>query len=200
MKKQMYISGKMIGSIVFEIIGIVILIFGIRSTKNFDNAAYVSSPADLAGRQFVKVLITDYMVKPHSEVNHEYSDGVCGTYVNLFGKEYSIYNVLLDSGDYLRVQIADPDKNIALGAYNKGSGDGVEVVARVLDLKEINYLWYNGVQGFDQNTLIKDKTIRESGRSLYKNSIYVGVYLAAVALYGIISEALLARSFKRREE
>ncbi len=200
MKKQMYISGKMIGSVIFEILGIVILIFGLRSTKNYDNAAFVSSPADLEGRQFVKVLITDYMVKPRSEVNKEFFDGICGSYVNLLGKEYSIYNVLLDSGDYLRVQISDPDKNVALAAYNKGSGDGIEVVARVLDLKEINYLWYNGVQGFDANTLVKDKTVRESGRNLYKNSIYIGVYLAAVALYGIISEALLAKSFRRREE
>ncbi|MBO4375433.1 MAG: hypothetical protein J5829_10040 [Lachnospiraceae bacterium] len=200
MKKQLYISGKMIGSIIFEVIGIVVLIFGIRSTKNFDNAAYVTSRADLNGRQFVRVIINEYMVKPKSEVNQEFSEGICVKYTSLFGTEYSTYNVKLDSGDYLRVQISDPDKNIALANYVKGAGDGVEVVARVMDLKEINYLWYNGVKDFDPNTLIADKTVRECGRGLYKNCIYIGVYLAAVALYGIISEALLARSFKRKEE
>ncbi len=200
MKKQVYISGKLIGSVFFEILGIAILIFGIISTKNYDNAAYVASPTDLVGKQFVKVSITEYLVQPKSEANQEFLEGVCQTYVGLFGTEYSTYNAKLDSGDYLRVQVKDVNKNIALGAYVKGAGDGVDVVARVMDAKNVNYLWYNGVKDFDQNTLIKDKTVREAGRDLYKNSIYIGVYLAAVALYGIISEALLARSFKKREE
>ena len=66
--------------------------------------------------------------------------------------------------------------------------------------KDINTLWYNGVKDFDKDTLILDKTVRETGRDLYKNSIYVGVYLAAVALYGIVSEILFARSFRKRED
>ncbi len=200
MKRQVYISGKMIGSVVFEILGIVILIFGLISTKNYDNAEYVSSPADLVGKQFVKVSITEYMVRPRSEVNQEFMDGICQTYVGLFGKEYSTYNAKLESGDYLRVQVNDVNRNIALGAYTKGVGDGVDIVARVMDAKDVNMLWYNGVKGFDQGSLIMDKTVRESTRDLYKNSIYVGVYLAAVALYGIVSEILLARSFRKREE
>ena len=92
MKKQLYISGKMIGSIIFEVIGIVVLIFGIRSTKNFDNAAYVTSRADLNGRQFVRVIINEYMVKPKSEVNQEFSEGICVKYTSLFGTEYSMKN------------------------------------------------------------------------------------------------------------
>lgn len=200
MRKQVYISGKMIGSIVFEILGIVILIFGLISTKNYDNAAYVTSPADLVGKQFVKVSITEYIAKPLSEVNHEYTDGVCQTYVGLFGTEYSTYNAKLENGDYLRVQVKDVNKNISLAAYNRGVGDGVDLVARVMDAKKIDYQWYNDLKDFDQNSLVKDKTVREAGRDLYKNSIYVGVYLAAVALYGMISEALLARSFRRRED
>ena len=200
MRKQVYISGKMIGSVVFEILGIGILIFGLISTKNYDNAAYVASPADLAGKQFVKVSITEYIAKPVSEVNHEYTDGVCQTYVGLFGTEYNTYNAMLDSGDYLRVQVRDVNKSIALDAYDRGVGDGVDLVAMVMDAKKIDYQWYNGLKNFDQNSLITDKTVREVGRDLYKNSIYVGVYLAAVALYGIISEVLLARSFRRRED
>ncbi|MBR5375781.1 MAG: hypothetical protein IK139_00715, partial [Lachnospiraceae bacterium] len=122
------------------------------------------------------------------------------TYIGLFGTEYSTYNAKLDSGDYLRVQVKDANKNITLGAYNWGVGDGVDITARVMNAKKIDYQWYDGVKDFDPNSLIKDKTVREAGRDLYKNSIYIGVYLAAVALYGIVSEALLARSFRRRED
>lgn len=200
MRRQLYISGKMIGSIIFEILGIAILIFGVISTKNYDSAREVSSAADLAGKQFVKVQITEYLAKPKSEVNQEFTEGVCQTYVGLFGKEYSTYNAKLENGEYLRVQVGDTEKNITLGSYNKGVGDGVDITAKVIPSKKVDYSWYNGIQGFDMNTLIRDRSVREAGRGLYKNSIYIGVYLAAVALYGIISEALVARSFRRKED
>ncbi len=200
MKKQVYISGKMIFSILFEIIGIAVLIFGIMSTRNYDAAMPVSSPADIEGKQFVKIIINEYMVKPKSEVNPEFSVGVCQKYTGLFGKEYNTYNVKLDSGDYLRTQVANADNLIKLDSYEKGVGDGIEITGRVMKQKNIDMSWYQGVEGFDPNDLIMDKCIRETGRDLYKNSIYIGAYLAAVALYGIISEALYIHNLNKVED
>ncbi len=200
MRKQVYISGKMLFSIIFEILGIAILIFGINFTKSYDSAMPASSVEDIRGKQFVRIQINEYMVKPVSEANKEFTTGMCQQYIGLFGKEYNTYNVKLDSGDYIRTQISDAEKLITLDSYTKGVGDGIEIVARVMKQKGYDESWYQGVENFDPNYLIKDVCVRESGRDLYKNSIYVGIYLAAVALYGIISEALFIRSLNRRAD
>ncbi len=200
MKNQVYISRKMIFSIIFEILGIAIFLFGFNFTKSFDNAMPASSAEDIRGKQFVRIQINEYMVKPVSEANKEFSTGMCQQYIGIFGKEYNTYNVKLDSGDYIRTQISDANKLITLDSYTKGVGDGVEVVARVMKQKEYDASWYEGVENFDPNYLIKDVCVRESGRDLYKNSIYVGIYLAAVALYGIISEAIFIHSLNRRDD
>lgn len=75
-----------------------------------------------------------------------------------------------------------------LAAFDAGHGENVYFEGEVIKpLTEINWQWYDSIEGFHTEDLIGSFVIKETNFRRNKDIIYIGVLLLAVAILRFLS-------------
>lgn len=149
-------------TIILFICGLISLFVGIRSYYKYNHSLDLESLDEqtLKKGQYVTGNIDTYIGDLMYGSNNFY--GVSQTHLT-FWKTYDYYTVPFGEDSYIAVLISDESAKEKLAAFEDGHGEKVYFEGIVTEpTSNLNYQWYEKINGFDTKKLVKYYVIKEA--------------------------------------
>lgn len=180
MKYHISISKKEIFTAVILIVGFILLFKGIHSAYRYNHALNLETLNERGLKEgtYVTGNINSYIGQIMYGSNK--FNGVSMGWVTL-GKTYEFYTIPIEGGSYIALMISDASVIEKLNAFDNGYGEGVYFEGIIIEPPtELNYKWYEHVEGFNMESLIDSVVIQEANLK-GKNTTYLGFLLIVIA-------------------
>ena len=132
---------------------------------------------------FVKCDIDRYLIKYIGDKKEQYV-GVMETDITFF-KDYDVYNVPVGDNRYIRVMIGERESLRNLENFDKGEGEPISFVGKVITQEAPDSSWYDGVEGVECDDIIQNLCIKQVNGLTYKNMISAGTALVLISVFMI---------------
>ncbi len=188
MKYHVFITKKEILTGILFVVGLLLLLRGIHSAYKCNHALNLNTleEHELKEGACVNGNIDTYIVK-HFPENNKFL-GVGQSHLTLFGQSYDFYTIPVGKKSYICIVVNSKSLKEQLEAFEAGHGENVYFEGEVIKpLTEINWQWYDSIEGFRIEDLIGSFVIKETNFGRNKDIIYIGVLLLAVAVLRFLS-------------
>lgn len=183
MKYHVFITKKEILTGLLFIVGLFLFFHGIHSAYQCNHALDLNTLEERELREGVCVSgnIDTYIVK-HFPENNKFH-GVGQSYLTLSGQSYDFYTIPVGKKSYICILANSKSLKEQLEAFEGGHGENVYFEGEVIKpFTELNWRWYNSIEGFRTEDLIGSFVIKETHFKRNKDIIYIGVLLLALAV------------------
>lgn len=183
MKYHIFISKKELLTGVFFIVGFLFLLNGIHSTYKCNHVLNLKEleAHELKEGVCVSGNIDSYIGK-HLSGNNKFF-GVGQSHLTLFGQSYDFYTIPVEKNSYICILASSKSLKEQLEAFEEGHGENVYFEGEVIKpLVELNWRWYDSIEGFRTEALIDSFVIKETNFKRNKDIIYIGVLFIAMAV------------------
>lgn len=180
MKYHVSISKKEILTAIVLIVGFILLFKGIHSAYRYNHALNLETLNERGLKEgtYVTGNINSYIGQIMYGSNRFY--GVSQGWITL-GKTYEFYTIPIEGGSYIALMISDASVIEKLNAFDNGYGEDVYFEGIIIEPPtELNYPWYEHVEGFNMDNLIDSVVIQEANLK-GKNTTYLGFLLIVIA-------------------
>ncbi|MCH5250801.1 MAG: hypothetical protein J1E98_12750 [Lachnospiraceae bacterium] len=177
MKTRVFISKKLIITVVIFTIGLMFLFKGINSYFKHNQALSLETLTESECKKgsYVVGNIDSYVIYRIKENNK-----VLGSSDTLltYTKAYEFYTVPIAQNSYIRIMVSDKDMLSKLKNFIEGKGESFYFEGEIVDSPiEFNYKWYAAIEGFNAEDVIKPYVIKEINFESNKSTIYIGILL-----------------------
>lgn len=132
---------------------------------------------------FVKCDIDRYLIKYIGDKKEQYV-GVMETDITFF-KDYDVYNVPVGDNRYIRVMVGEREALRKLETFEKGVGETVSFMGKVITNEAPDSSWYDGAEDIGCDDIIQNLCIKQVNGLTYKNMIAAGIALALISVFMI---------------
>ncbi len=188
MKYHIFITKKEILTGILFVVGLLFLFHGIHSAYKGNHALNLNmlEEHELKDGTCVSGNIDTYIVKYFPENNMFL--GVGQSYLTLFGQSYDFYTVPIGQKSYICILANSKSLKEQLEGFKEGHGENVYFEGEaVKPFTEINWAWYDSIEGFRTEDLIDTFVLKETNFKRSKDIIYIGVLFIAVAVLRFLS-------------
>lgn len=188
MKYYVSITKREILTGILFIVGFLFLLHGIHSVYKCNHAFNLNTleEHELKEGTCVSGNIDTYIGKYLSE-NNKFL-GVGQSHLSILGKSYDFYTIPIGKKSYICILASSKILKEQLEAFEEGQGENVYFEGEVIKpLVELNWRWYDSIEGFHTEDLIDSFVIKETNFKRNKDIIYIGVLLLAMAILRFLS-------------
>lgn len=139
---------------------------------------------------FVRCDITQYLVRPMGPYHKDQYTGVSEVFVT-FSKDYETYSVPMGGNGYIRVMAGEEETKKQLQAFQKGKGEKVSFIGKIIRADAPDSDWYEEVEGFRMDELVQDRVVKQVNARKYINLLSTGAGLMALGIFGIWKKGIL---------
>ena len=200
MKKTIYITKKLVITLLFLLIGGYCTLYGLLSLyrefqcisvedismDNYREGAYVAGTIDSCLTVNVQT------------IGGQGKDlGTSGGFITM-GAVYECYTIPMADSHYIRIMIPDEDTIDALDALIAGSSEGVYVEGQIVkEMVEPNIPWYENCEQVKnpQKEILGGYVIKQISFSKRHNVLYFGMGILAVMIFAIWKGKIISDDF-----
>ncbi|MBD5445449.1 MAG: hypothetical protein HDR29_07865 [Lachnospiraceae bacterium] len=178
MRTNISISKRIVINIIIFVIGLVLLLGGVKSYYKYKHAIPIKdlNEWDCKEGRYVIGNIDEYVVKKMAGTD-KYAE-ISSTLLTLTGKAYDFYTIPIAQNSYIRIMISDNSILDKLKNFTVGKGEGVYFEGEIINSPiEISLKWYDGIEGFNTENLVKSYVIKEINIKSKKDLTYIGFLL-----------------------
>ena len=179
MRTNISISKKIVINIIIFVIGLVLLSGGVKSYYKYKHAIPIKDLNEWECKEgkYVTGNIDEYVVK--KMVGTDKYAGSGSTLLTLTGKAYDFYTIPIAQNSYIRIMISDNSILDKLKNFTVGKGEGVYFEGEIITnpIEELTLGWYDGIEGFNTENLVKFYAIKEINIKSKKDLTYIGLLL-----------------------
>lgn len=179
MRTNISISKRIVINIIIFVIGLVLLLGGVKSYYKYKHAIPIKdlNKWDCKEGKYVVGNIDEYVVKKMAGTD-KYA-GISSTLLTLTGKAYDFYTIPIAQNSYIRIMISDNSILEKLKNFTVGKGEGVYFEGEIINspIEELTLKWYDGIEGFNTEDLVKSYVIKEINIKSKKDLTYIGLLL-----------------------
>lgn len=178
MRTNISISKRIVFNIIIFVIGLVLLLGGVKSYYKYKHAIPIKNlnEWDCKEGKYVIGNINEYVVKKMAGTD-KYA-GISSTLLTLTGKAYDFYTIPIAQNSYIRIMMSDNSILDKLKNFTVGKGEGVYFEGEIINSPiEISLKWYDGIEGFNTENLVKSYVIKEINIKSKKDLTYIGLLL-----------------------
>lgn len=207
MKTTVYITKKLVITILFLLIGVYCTLYGIRSLYrefrcipvdgltmgNYRKGAYVAGTID-------SCLTVNVMTLSGKGKDM----GTAGGFITNFGATiYDCYTIPMADSRYIRIELSDEDTKDAVDDLIAGNNEGVYVEGQIIrEMMPPNIAWYENCEQIKnlQEEVLGGYEIRQISFSNRRNVLYFGMGLSAVMILVLWKGKLIAEAYDVEKE
>lgn len=178
MRTNISISKRIVINIIIFVIGLILLSGGVKSYYKYKHAIPIKdlNEWDCKEGKYVIGNIDEYVVKKMAGTD-KYA-GISSTLLTLTGKAYNFYTIPIAQNSYIRIMISDNSILDKLKNFTVGKGEGVYFEGEIINSPiEISLKWYDGIEGFNKEDVVKSYVIKEINIKRKKDLTYIGFLL-----------------------
>ena len=178
MRTNISISKRIVFNIIIFVIGLVLLLGGVKSYYKYKHAIPIKNLNEWNCKEgkYVTGNIDEYVVRKMEGTGKFAGSG--HTLLTLTGKAYEFYTIPIAENSYIQIMISDNSILDKLKNYTEGKGEGVNFEGEIITPPiEISLEWYNGIEGFNTENLVKSYVIKEINIKNKKDLTYIGFLL-----------------------
>lgn len=179
MRTNISISKRIFFNIIIFVIGLVLLLGGVKSYYKYKRAIPIKNlnEWDCKEGKYVIGNIDEYVVKKMAGTDKYAGSG--STLLTLTGKAYDFYTIPIAQNSYIRIMISDNTILDKLKNFTVGKGEGVYFEGEIITnpIEELTLKWYDGIESFNTEDLVKSYVIKEINIKSKKDLTYIGFLL-----------------------
>ncbi len=190
MRTNISISKRIVFNIIIFVIGLVLLLGGVKSYYKYKHAIPIKdlNEWDCKEGRYVTGNIDEYVVKKMAGTDKFVGSG--HTLLTLTGKAYEFYTIPIAENSYIQIMISDNSILDKLKNFTEGKGEGVNFEGEIITspIEELTLKWYDGIEGFNTENLVKTYVINEINIKSKKDLTYIGLLLVIFSVFLFYSD------------